>query len=154
MNKQDRLALIKSRAANFGLLALAGVLATSRHEIKGEMRAVNARFADSMDDNIHDNDKIEATVSSLSFDNVESERESDVLLSREERNRLAREYKKPAKPAVIVSAETESFAGNPNAVYVSELAQFDTNETLAQAKFEANFELDVLELNGKLALMA
>lgn len=117
MNKTDRLALLKNRhAALFGV-ALVGLLPVSRNEIRGEARATKARVAVAMDDSTSTGDE-NSLSSQLQFDapTVRAERESDVLLSDEERAQLAREM--PARVATLapsVAIETnETFA--PQAV--------------------------------------
>ena len=93
MEKATRLAFLKTRHAELFGVALERVLPVTRPEIAATAKAVKAKVAAAMDDDISDTDKIESKISSLSFDVIPEsvEKDSEILLSRKEKQQLARE---------------------------------------------------------------
>jgi len=96
MTKQDRLSLIRSRAAVICRAALPGILAVSAQEIRDTVALV---LRESNDLTQQDPEETGFTPGLASvFDRVrEREREEEILLNRTERDQLAkdlREYRK------------------------------------------------------------
>jgi len=105
MTKIERLAYLKNRHAELFGVSLPAVLPVTRAEIAGEARAVKARIAAAMDDSIADSDKIEAISSSLPFEEITEDKETETasLLSASERRQLARELRE-ARAAAWLAA--------------------------------------------------
>jgi hypothetical protein len=92
MNKTDRLAMIRNRyAEKFGVQLASGLLPVTKTEIREEAKAAKIRSVLSGDDSLATGDETEIG-SQLVFDKAEvkAERETDILLSPEEKREISK----------------------------------------------------------------
>jgi hypothetical protein len=150
MTKAERLALFKSRYYERNGMRLAALMSVSRAEIKNEARAVKSKVAAQMEDSTASGDEF-SLASRLQFDSAEvkAERETDILLSAEEKRQLAKETLSSivkTAPAALEIVDSESFPSNPAAEYVPFFTRAEQIEAEARARFELDCEAFPLAL--------
>jgi hypothetical protein len=150
MTKAERLALFKSRYYERNGMRLAALMSVSRAEIKNEARAVKSKVAAQMEDSTASGDEF-SLASRLQFDSagIRAERETDILLSPEEKRQLAKETLSSivkSEPITAEVVESEQFAENPDAVYTPLYTHAERVEAEAFARFELDCEAFPLSL--------
>lgn len=159
MNKTERLSFIKSRyAEKFGVQLASGLLPVSRAEIKDEARTVKSRVAREMDDSLATGDEVEIG-SQLVFDKAEikAERETDILLSAEEKRELAKVIlakKKVFFESADVSEDSDRVELTAADLPVPVFTREESEEVSTFARLWAEFELAAVESANRLYLTA
>jgi len=134
---KSRLEMIRSAHRKIYGVSLPGFIPVSRREVASVARGV--KLASATDDSLSSGDEIEIATSRLVFDRAEirAEKETDILLTRDERRQLTRELCR--KMAIANSPPlAETFASQDVADFVPAIDP----EIDSWARAVAAFELD------------